>query len=1041
MRSKELQTVLAAIRTEAGPLALDRASVDRGTATIRSALRTRRRASWLTYNVFCATGDGGGIDPSCKAVDPATGKPEAKTKRTKEIEDAAGQIEFTEERIHEDGIERNDYDAIEEALSDSDREELDQYLEEQAENYADTYEIDDVDVDRDEVAKELGWSDEDVKDKTLEKIDELEEAAAEDDETDWDSLRDKVNEWYKNTNDHGTDAINSLQKEIRRESPDALHDYLYELHDEAGEEIDKSEEEYREMREQELRQEVRDNYDSSDDRREWLRNWYDENYSERGGIEKENVWGRDKDGDRVYGFTTSQGQFYKATVFNEKTSYGMMKNFIFEDEDGSFSKTGKGNALEVFRTISAAATAYVKKEDPDFLTFTAAEKSRQTLYDRLVRTLAGIDGGRVAYATIPQSDKEVRRYVVVKRSRRADLEAILAATPNIPREVLVNAKTKLVRLGPPEDAWFDESAWEEFEPKRTDNAKRPPSPRKNEWRVTIQRLAPYLMELMPDLTRAQSRGIARSIKRGLEFEMQDEEVARLIEAYDIEPERARTIARTEMARAREDGKIGRLKPGQRLRYKLADGACPKCRKVARRLKGRRLTAYQARGIIPVHPNCYCTWETVSAKTGRKITTNESGEARDDILEFARMVENANPEGCNQWTGPDCSTGMGDAESAEQFYINLGEGINSILRSGGDLASASRDSDLEDDLEDVVKQIDSAMKPITEQRITYRGTSIDYVPDVGETFVDKGYFSTSRAKSVAMKFKGQGDKGANVDVVLPVGTKVLDMKNSIEKETLLPRGTKFKVVSKKKITVGWRVKIEVVNDDSPTTNEWNGGDVLEFARMTENVFCATGEGGGVDPSCSSGGKSTVARTQFPTNLERDLSIAKDKSVVTRIHKDFDSIVSDLSETSRANISRVLKDVRVFDSQEAISTYWREQYPKSSTGIVGGFYDWKHGVIAVGGETTIDGNRVSSKGAILHEIAHAIDEGSPTGALHRTDEWKTLWKKHFEGKGYAGTSPSEGFAEAFRGFHENPYFVGAYPDVEDFFRSRNLVKSSG
>src|SRR5690606_38241480 len=158
--------------------------------------------------------------------------------------------------------------------------------------------------------------------------------------------------------------------------------------------IDKIEEEYSEMREQELRQEVRNNYDSSDDRQEWLQNWYDENYSGKGGIEKENVWGRDKNGDHVYGFTTSQGEFYKATVFNEKTSYGMMKNFVFEDEDGSFSKTGKGNALEVFRTISAAATAYVKKEDPDFLTFTAAGKSRQTLYDRLVRTLAGIDGDR-----------------------------------------------------------------------------------------------------------------------------------------------------------------------------------------------------------------------------------------------------------------------------------------------------------------------------------------------------------------------------------------------------------------------------------------------------------------------------------------------------------------------------------------------------------------------------------------------------------------------------------------------------------------------
>src|SRR5688572_7970128 len=40
------------------------------------------------------------------------------------------------------------------------------------------------------------------------------------------------------------------------------------------------------------------------------------------------------------------------------------------------------------------------------------------------------------------------------------------------------------------------------------------------------------------------------------------------------------------------------------------------------------------------------------------------------------------------------------------------------------------------------------------------------------------------------------------------------------------------------------------------------ELRAFSRLLGNVFCPTGQGGGVDPSCSPGGKGGGALTQTP-----------------------------------------------------------------------------------------------------------------------------------------------------------------------------------
>lgn len=176
-----------------------------------------------------------------------------------------------------------------------------------------------------------------------------------------------------------------------------------------------------------------------------------------------------------------------------------------------------------------------------------------------------------------------------------------------------------------------------------------------------------------------------------------------------------------------------------------------------------------------------------------------------------MVGNCGGPGSGK-PGP-CPDPLRDLEGAERLYVDMGHWINDRLRSGKPLTDPDSP---DEDLGPVVRDLDNAMESISEPRTVYRGMSIRHIPEVGGMFTDRGYFSTSRKKSIALKFKRPGDGGATVDIELPKGAKVLDLKSKTEAETLLARGTKFKVVSKQKLTVGWRVKLEVVGSE-PTAN--------------------------------------------------------------------------------------------------------------------------------------------------------------------------------------------------------------------------------
>lgn len=72
--------------------------------------------------------------------------------------------------------------------------------------------------------------------------------------------------------------------------------------------------------------------------------------------------------------------------------------FSVQDE---FGVTGQGDASSIFATVFTAIKEYISVKNPDFITFSAKEPSRQKLYSRMVTRMPGYQGVQVDPWSIP----------------------------------------------------------------------------------------------------------------------------------------------------------------------------------------------------------------------------------------------------------------------------------------------------------------------------------------------------------------------------------------------------------------------------------------------------------------------------------------------------------------------------------------------------------------------------------------------------------------------------------------------------------------
>lgn len=129
------------------------------------------------------------------------------------------------------------------------------------------------------------------------------------------------------------------------------------------------------------------------------------------------------------------------------------------------------------------------------------------------------------------------------------------------------------------------------------------------------------------ITEAMGNQIAEVLTRGMAQGMGTRQLARLLnERVDkIGIRRATTMARTEIIRAHAEATINRYEEyGLQNVVGMAEWqtagdhrVCPLCRAI----EGRTYTIAEARGMLPLHPNCRCTWLPVlvdDLATNRRI---------------------------------------------------------------------------------------------------------------------------------------------------------------------------------------------------------------------------------------------------------------------------------------------------------------------------------------------------------------------------------------------------------------------------------------
>ncbi len=117
------------------------------------------------------------------------------------------------------------------------------------------------------------------------------------------------------------------------------------------------------------------------------------------------------------------------------------------------------------------------------------------------------------------------------------------------------------------------------------------------------------------ITARMSAAISRTLAQGIAEGRGMRELSKtLAEQVDVGIKRARVITRTEVINAHAEATLNSYTEAGlegvtvEAEFTTADDnkVCPKCRD----LEGRVYTIDEARGVIPVHPNCRCAWNPV-----------------------------------------------------------------------------------------------------------------------------------------------------------------------------------------------------------------------------------------------------------------------------------------------------------------------------------------------------------------------------------------------------------------------------------------------
>lgn len=420
-----------------------------------------------------------------------------------EILKQARAIEFSNERYQppSSSVSRTDYDGIEEVLTTDERRQMERAIERAQDEYmSDTSDYDFSNFySNADVAREAGYG----KDHIDTHIDEvLTDLAVAETETDAQNVRavydavtpvgsgaDRIENW-----------LSKLEAEAERRGvtlPASVSETLNEYRAEAEHAIEEKREELEQSALEQYTESQLENFDSTEARRDWLRNFYDDNedrFASDPDTAQQKKWLNTNTG-RAFVFNTSDGRPFTIEADKHPRQGRDVHNIVFSDESGDTTITGKGKAFEVFSNVVPAVTSYVQHEKPEVMTFQAHDESRQKLYNRLVSTVLGTNEGYVAKY---YDSAGWRNYFVARADVMPDLDKLAEERGYGAMQEIGVRRSLEQDPGKPEErewhdipaevdpAWFTPEGWEDFEPEPESD--KPADPVNKHWRKAIARV-------------------------------------------------------------------------------------------------------------------------------------------------------------------------------------------------------------------------------------------------------------------------------------------------------------------------------------------------------------------------------------------------------------------------------------------------------------------------------------------------------------------------------------------------------------------------
>lgn len=151
--------------------------------------------------------------------------------------------------------------------------------------------------------------------------------------------------------------------------------------------------------------------------------------------------------------------------------------------------------------------------------------------------------------------------------------------------------------------------------------------------VRIGPLSTDLYDKMDDVTKKETTEIARIIKDGVESGAGWQKISREIaKRTEFDESRSDVTARTELSRAEAELLLNDIEDREGFDpdrpaivfVRGEEGPCIECEM----LNGDEFTVEDARGVIPVHPNCMCHWEEIEYNaSGEEVEEDEEVENR------------------------------------------------------------------------------------------------------------------------------------------------------------------------------------------------------------------------------------------------------------------------------------------------------------------------------------------------------------------------------------------------------------------------------